>query len=637
MLQNIRDLISGWLAMVVISLLAIPFALWGINNYFSMSTPTYVAKVADMEISSDQFRQRLQLYRRQMQQRFGDTLDSSFFEQPVIKQNILDVLINEEVLRQSARASGFAVPDSAIQETIAGLPFLQIDGKFSAEAYRTYLTSVGNTFEQFQRRIGEDLLSRSLRSVAAQTSLVSDPEVLAYIQLRDQTRRFDYELFQAADFADQVKVDEAQIETYYQSHPEQFKTVEKVKINYVELDAKDLETHVSIDEQDLKSRYDQEKSQFVAPEQRIASHILLEVPDSADAAKVAEIRARAQSLADRARKGEDFAALAKANSQDAGSAAQGGDLGEVEQGMMTDAFDKALFSLAEGAISDPVRTEFGFHVIYNRKIIPEHGKTFAEVRDQLQHEIEESESERLYLGTADRLYDAAFENDGNLLPVAEELGLEVKHAGPFARGDKTGIAANPAVLKAAFSDAVLVDGSTSDPIDLGPNHVMVLRVAEHIKSKTKPLKDVHDEIQGILRDQAASKLANEAADKALDAALNAKALVKGGDGFHADIVKAEGIGRQDYKDHPQALITAVFQLPHPQGDNAVIKKVSAGASSYAVVALSKVSPGDPEKLSGGQREDIRGQLESDYGSAETAALFAYLRSTFEIDIQPDRM
>jgi len=319
-----------------------------------------------------------------------------------------------------------------------------------------------------------------------------------------------------------------------------------------------------------------------------------------------------------------------------GSAQQGGDLGVVERGMMTEAFEKALFDLPEGAISDPVRTEFGFHVILNRKIIPEHGKSFAEVRDQLQQEIEESEAERKYLETADRLYDAAFENDGNLLPVAEELHLKIQHAGPFARTDHTGIAANPAVLKAAFSDAVLVDGSTSDPIDLGPNHVMVLRVAEHIKSKTKPLADVHDQIRGILRDQQAAKLAEQAADEALDAAQKAGQLVASGEGFKADIVHADSLGRQDYKEHPQALIDEVFRLERP-GDKPVIRKVSAGGSSFAVVSLSQVLPGDPDKLSGAQREDIRTQLQHEYGSAETAALFAYLRSTFDIDIQPDRM
>jgi peptidyl-prolyl cis-trans isomerase D len=221
---------------------------------------------------------------------------------------------------------------------------------------------------------------------------------------------------------------------------------------------------------------------------------------------------KAQAIAAEAKAGKDFAALAKADSADLGSKAQGGDLGWLEKGVTDPAFESALFAMKKGDISDPVKTDEGYHIIQLRDVHPEKVRGFDEVKADLTKQYLDSERERVYSDVSGKLTDAVYQDPTSLTGAAKELNLPLQKTPLFTRAGGEGIAANPAVVKAAFSNAVLTEGNTSDPVELGPNHIVFVRVDQHEKSVPKPLDQLYDQIKKKLADQELAKQAKEQAD-----------------------------------------------------------------------------------------------------------------------------
>lgn len=636
MLQAIREHTAGWIAGFVLVLLAIPFALWGINNYFVAQVQTWVAKVNGQEISQGDYQQRLSNYRQRMRQMLGENFDPEMLEKPDFKRQFLEDMIRSRVLLQAAQDAGFEVPPQRIASEIASYPALQENGKFSPERYRQALQSIGMTPTQFENQVRDDLLTNEVVGSLQNTALVTDQEVNNLIRLQNQTRDFKYFLLPADRFSDQVSVSDDEIKKYYDDHPDAYMTEEKVSIRYLELSASEIAKTIKVDEPTLRAWFKDNQSSYVTNEQRLASHILIQVPDDATPEQVAAAKAKAEKAAERVRNGEDFAKVAKEMSDDPGSAASGGDLGWLEKGQMPDAFEKALFSLKKGQVSDPVKTGYGFHVIKLRDIQEPKGKTFEEARQQVASDYKASESERIYLEQADRLVDLTYENPSSLQPAADALDLKIQEAGPFSRDGGKGIASNPDVVKTAFSDLVLQDRLNSDPVEMGPNHVIVMRVTDHEPSKRRPLEDVSDDIRQTLVTDKARKVAEgkaEEAVKALSSGDSDLAALASQDG--SEVVSAEGAKRQA-ADYPAQLLGEVFKLPAPKGPVAY-HAVAAGNGDRAVVALSAIHPGDPSKASDADRQRVRQQLARAYVGAEINAMVDNLEKKADVKIAEDRL
>jgi len=636
MLQAIREHTAGWIAGFVLVLLAIPFALWGINNYFVAQVQTWVAKVNGQEISQGDYQQRLSNYRQRMRQMLGENFDPGMLEQPDFKRQFLEDMIRSRVLLQAAQDAGFEVPPQRIANEIASYPALQESGKFSPERYRQALQSIGMTPKQFEAQVRDDLLTNEVVGSLQSTALVTDQEVNNLIRLQNQTRDFKYFLLPADRYQDQVSVTDDEIKTYYDEHPDAFMTEEKVSIRYLELSAAEIAKTIKVDEPALLAWFKDNQSSYVTNEQRLASHILIQVPEDATPDQVAEAKAKAEKADERVRNGEDFAKVAKEMSDDPGSAASGGDLGWLEKGQMPDAFEQALFSLDKGQVSDPVRTGYGFHVIKLRDIQEPKGKTFEEARDQVAKDYKSSEAERMYLEQADRLVDQTYENPSSLQPAADALDLKVQEAGPFTRDGGEGIASNQDVVKTAFSDLVLQDRLNSDPVELGPNHVAVMRVTDHQPSERRPLDDVKDEIRQTLVTDKARKVAERKADDAVKALSSGSAELAGLAGEEgSELVTAESTER-NASDYPPQLLDGVFKLPAPKGGMAY-HAVAAGNGDRAVVALSAIHPGDPSKATDADRQRIRQQLARAYVGAEINAMVDNLEKKADVKIAEDRL
>lgn len=633
--KTLHEKFSGPVAKVVLGIIGVVFGgFFGIPAYNSINA-TYVAKVNGHEISQQDFRERYDAYRAQMQRMMGAQFDALAFDKPERKREVLDQIINEQLILEANDQLGTMLPAKRVFEEIAGYSAFQVDGKFDKDQYRNLLAAQRRSPAQFEDSVRRDLELRELMGQLQQNAVVTEADVDGYLRLRDQTRDFRWiKLDKPA--GDVAKIADADIEAYYKAHGDEFMTPEKVSLEYVELDAAKMALDIKADDGALKQRYEEQKSRFVSPEQRLASHILLKVDKNADAAAQKAALEKAQDIAKQARSGKDFAALAKADSEDLGSKAQGGDLGWLDKGVTEPAFESALFALNKGEISDPVKSDEGYHIIQLRDVRAEKVRSFDEVKSDLAKQYLEGERDRQYSEVSGKLTDAIYQDPASLAPAAKALGLTVLKTGLFARSGGEGIAANPGVIKAAFSNSVLVEGNSSDPVELGSNHIVVVRVDQHEKPVPKALDQVRADIRKTLSDQLVTKQAHEQADALYARLGKGESLDKLATELKLKPTDEKDIGRNAAKLDGK-LVVEVFKLARPQADQPVATEVALANDVFALVALDAVKDGDPSKLDTKTREAARNQLRQGVGSEAVRGFVDSLRKNAKIEIAEDRM
>ncbi len=636
MLQILREKTTGWVAILIVGILAVPFAFFGVENYFQMQVPTYVAKVNKVEIGQDQLRERFEDYRSRMRQMLGDRYDPRAFDTPEVKRQVLESMIDEEVLRQAANQYGLVVAPSALQKEIGAIDAFKVDGKFDPDQYRIVLEGARMTPRIFEGRMASDMLTQALPRAVSASGLVTDAYVNGYLALRDQTRNFDYVILPAPT-ADAVgEIAEADVTTYYEAHPESYQSPETVSIDYIELDGSKLDVQTNPDEESLRARYEENKNRYVEPEARLVSHILIQVAPNASAEAVQAAQAKAAEVVAKARaQGADFAALAKEYSEDPGSRNSGGDLGWIERGVTDPEFENALFSMTPG-VSDPVKGSDGWHVLQLREVREQSGKSFEQVRAELAGEYLESERERAYTDAAGRLIDAIYRDPSTLDGAAAELDLEVKKAGPFTRAGGPGMFAEANVIKAMFSDSVLQENLDSDLIEISPTHGIALRISEHKPAATRPLADVHDQVVAAVRAERLAELGKAELAKALESIQSLETLKAWAETHTLEVKTADAAGRAGATVDP-AIAMAAFALPHPKDGAASIGSAQLVGGANAVIALTGVNEADLSKIDDAQRQMLREQLARAIGTLEAGDLVKALRKDAKIDVAESRM
>jgi peptidyl-prolyl cis-trans isomerase D len=635
MLQTLHDKFSGIAAKILLGIVVIVFGgFFGIQQYLNPQSETFVAKVDGKEISQDQFREAYNRYRAQIQQAYGAQFDATAFDTPERKRQVLDQLINEQLLENANAKLGIMVPVAQIRDAIQSYPVFQTDGKFDQDLYRMRLQAAGRTAQSFQDDVIKDLASRQLPADLAQSSVVTNAEIEAYLKLRDQTRDFSYIKLEKPS-ADAIKVADADIEKYYKDHGSEFMTPEKVSLDYVELDAAKMKSDVVPDEATLKQRYEDQKAKFTAPEQRQASHILVKVEKNANADAQKAALEKAKAIETEIKSGKDFAALAKEKSDDLGSKSQGGDLGWLEKGLTDPAFETALWAMKKGDISDPVLSPEGYHVIQLRDVREGKVKSFDEVKGELTKQYIETENEHRYSDLAGKLVDA-LGNDPSLVSAAKAFNLPVQKTALFTRAGGEGIAANQTVVKAAFSPNVLAEGNTSDSITLAPNHVVFVHLDQHENPVQKPIDQVREEIRGRLVTDQLSKQAKEQADTLYARLQKGEALDQLAAVAKVKIEQEKDIGR-NAANLDGKLVSEVFKLARPAADKPTPAEVALASDTYALVALTAVKDADPSKLDAKSKEAARNQLAQSYSNDAVRGFLDGLRKSADVKIAEDRL
>jgi peptidyl-prolyl cis-trans isomerase D len=635
MLQAIRNKSSGWIALSIIVLVLFTMLFFGIGDYMTTAGDTYVAKVGDEEISQNRFRERYEQWRQNMRQQMGDAYDAQMFEQPAFKRQMLDRMVDEAVLRQANERMGLVVPASRLRSEIMNAPAFQVAGQFDEQAYRNFLTARRMSAQGLEQELRDSFAVQLLPEAVQTSAIVTDADVDRHLRLSEQTR--DFRFVRVTEPAEPVseEVSEEALQAYYDENQAQFMKPESVTVEYVEMDAGSITGIEPPAEGDLEERYENEKNRFGTAEQRLVSHILVRASgDDADAQRSA--LAKAEDIAARAKADDaDFAAIARERSEDIGTREEGGDLGWIERGLTDPAFEEAAFAMEAGSVSDPVRSDEGYHVIHVREIRPEAIRPFEEVRAELVAEHEETERARLFAERSGELTDLIYRDPGALQPTAEAMSLEIKTAGPFTREAGEGVFADPRVRQAVFSDTVLAEGNVSDPIEVGENHIIAVRVAEHTPAEPRPLVEVAAQI----RTSIVAERRREALQARADALF---ARVEAGEPLETiaaelgvEVETADGVVRSAATPE-RALITEAFAMPRPSDGAPLRKRVDLGAG-HAIVELTSVTDGDPAAVPQARREQVREELQQSYAGAEMQGLLASLRGSSEVDIAEDRL
>jgi peptidyl-prolyl cis-trans isomerase D len=640
MLQAIRNLFKSWIVIAIFGVLVVvAFLFFGIEGYFSQSNATWVAKVDGHEISQQDFTTALNNARQQQLNQPGNTMDPAEFEKPAFKEEVLKRVINRQLLINANDEYGIKVPNEVVRAQIASYPVFQVNGKFDPSTYLAWLAQQGKTAQQFQDEIRSDLATQQVPQAIVATAFATKAEAEAFLRLQLQTRDFSYvELPPPAPTEQQQQVTDAQIADYYKQHQKDFMTPEEVSVNYIDLDAATMKVVPDLSDKALKARYDKEKSRFVSPPQWEVSHILIKLPAKPTDAQKQAALAKAQKVEALAKApGADFAKLAEEYSDDLGSKRQGGDLGWLSKGDAGPEFQAALDKMKKGDVSDPVLTSDGYHIIDVRDMREGHTETFAQVRDQLVQEATKDARQDNYRDVGNKLTDMIYNDPTSLKPAAEKLGLTIQTTPLFGRdGAKTGLAADPKVVKAAFSDLVLVQNNTSDPIDLGNDRMVVIHVAKHVPASVKPLAEVRDQIRQAVVQQRVEASARKIADAAF-------AKLQGGEKLDA-LAQAAGQTAQqktgvmrNATDLDPDLLKAVFEMAHPAKGADTRALVPMDKGRYALVVLSAVKPGDSSKVPAEAQGFLREQMARAYGAADIEAFLDVLRSKAKIETAPQRL
>ena len=626
MLMTIRDKAQGWIAWAIVILISIPFALWGIQEYLGVGSEPLIAKVNDREITEREVETAAFKLRNNLREQLGAQYNADLFPESMLRKQVLEGMIEDTLILQASDRLGLRAGDSMVRETILTVPAFQVSGQFDTEVYKRAVQLQGLTEKGFEERIRNSLVTTQLRLAIEGSAAVPKPFVEDADQLSRQQRKFSYVIVSADQVAPPAEPTEEEIESYYSSNQNALMSDEMVKLEYLLLNYDAISNTLDATEDNLQAFYQQHKSEFVIPDKKRISHILFELDSEADEQTVKAATEKAENIYRRVQQGEDFAILAAEVSQDIVSAEQGGDLGYLEPGLFDQDFENAASALSLDEISQPVRTRFGLHLLKVTAIDKGNDADFDSVRDQVKEKFLQSESEQVFYDFAERLANLSYESPDSLEPAAQELGLEIQATDWISRSGGEGALSSPKVTGAAFSEEALTQGYNSEPIELSPSEIIVLRVVEHKVAAVKPLQEVKTRIIEQLKLDAAATAVESKADELL-------AELKSGTSIQAIAdANAMSVENVDYSSRknpelPGGLLDKVFAMPKPNEGQSEYAKSLMSVDEIALISLDDVKQVDLNE----DNSMLMNMLSQQQGSEEFQSYINSLRADAEIE------
>lgn len=508
MIQAMRNNVQGVIAKIIVGLIIIVFALWGVESIVGMGSGDRPSAVVNGEdISEVEVVRLVEQQKTNLRRQFGEQFDETMFNDQLLRESALEQLIEQKVAVVQAKEMGLRASTRAVDETIVSIPAFQLDGRFSREQFQNILRMNGISPMAFRASLSEDIITNQLRAALVLSSIEVPYSAKLIESLLQEKRSFRYVEVGAQALEKGIRVTDEEIAEAYEAQRDRFYVPEKVRIQYVELKRTDVASRQHVDDDEIEQAYNEYVEREAVRETRNASHLLIEVSAQRSAE---EALALAKSLHERALKGENFAALVKEYSDDIASRATGGVLGFTARNGFDEAFADALFSLKkQGEISAPVQTEFGYHIIRLEGIMAAKVKTLAQMKDELTRDIREAKSAALFAEQVQELSNLAF-SASDINEVASGFNLSVQTSDWFSRESGAGVANNSQVRQAAFSESIMLDRNLSTTIE-SDDGVLVLAVTEHTDATTQPLSDVKDQVAASLVRDRAVQLAKERA------------------------------------------------------------------------------------------------------------------------------
>ncbi len=494
MLGAIRNKSKGWVAYLIVGLITVPFALFGIQDYASRSANTAIAKVDGEDIDINIYYQELSTQQRNLQQQLGAAYTQEIDN--VLKQNLLDSLINEKLIENYANSLDIVTLDDEVKSVIEMNQAFLVDGVFSQDRYLQLLRLNSYSPAAYEIAQSKSLNREQIKRNLSGSAFMSSTQTKQLNDLASQEREVSYLALNTENYKDEVSVSQSQISDYFNENRSSFVEGRKVKVDFVELTLDSMEEPESPSNDDLKNLYDDNAELYTNPERRRAQHILVESEELAN------------DLLNQIKEGADFAELAKANSEDTSSSEDGGDLGFFERELMGAEFDEAAFAMNIGDVSEVVATDYGyFHIIKLTDIEPETMQSFDEVQEQLVSLYIRTAKEKLLFGSLEEFMNLSYEESLDM--VADQFGLELQTSDFFGEGSSQ---YDPKFVASAFSSAVIDDGENSEVMEISPEKFVVLALSDLQSEREKDLSEVEGQIESVLKTLAAKEIIDNLAE-----------------------------------------------------------------------------------------------------------------------------
>ena len=497
------------LVQIVLALIILPFAFWGMDSYQNPDGGEALATVDGEKIGQQEFDNALREQQDRMREMLGNNYDPAMFDQPESKRAVLENLVTQRLLMLQARAARLAVSDSQLAQTIAGIEAFQQDGKFDKQRYETALRGQNMSPQTFEMRVAQELSMRQLTDAYTQNGYASLTAADNLMRLNEQQRVVAVAEITHQPFLQSVKVDESAVQSYYETKQKEFQTEEQVRVEYVIFPADALQAQVTVDEGEIRKYYEEHQPEFGTQEQRHAAHILIALtPQASDADKQAA-RTRAEQVLQQVKQSPGkFAELAKQYSQDPGSAANGGDLGLFGRGMMVKQFDDAVFKLSPGEISGLVQSDFGLHIIQLLAVKAAKIQPLNEVRNDVAQKLKLQKANDKFAELAEKFSNMVYEQSDTLESAAELVKMPLQQSAWLSRGQAETPSWTRKALQAVFSEDVIKNKRNSAAVEIAPDTLFAARLLEHKPASIRPLAEVSGGIRQTLLRQRAVELAS---------------------------------------------------------------------------------------------------------------------------------
>ncbi len=609
-MQSLRDGSTGIASKILVGLIIIVFAMFGMGSITTFLAPTpKVAEVNGEDITQVEMETAVERSRRMM---IAQDIDPLSIDEDVLRDSVLQSLISRKLLSQLADDWNLVYPDALLDEEIRSTSAFQVGGLYNPEQFSLVVGSAGFSPQGYREELRKEKKLAQIATAITGSGFLPNELVTRIGSISGQTRDVAYLLIEIETLSEQVETSDQELLVSYQESLQEYETEETVDIEYVELKKSDLLELVDASEQELLNYFEDTKEAYIRPEERRLAHIFKEYSSNGDA------RAAVEKMYKQIIDGAEFDTLAKENSDDPLSAENGGDLGFSARGVFSSEsylqFEEVAFSLELNEISEPVETEFGFHLIKVLDIVPSVDPVFDQVKDSVVQSYRQDMSDEMFVARSSELSELAFESN-DLQGPATALDLPIKTTGPVGYSATEGIAANPEIINMAFSEDLLIEGNNSDVIEVNTDHHVVIRVKKYEPAEIRSFDEVINEVRGKFLREKSVKLAEDQAKEIIEM-LEAGSLTRYvADQFDLSWTVVAAVKRMSLELDDEIREKA-FALPRPIEGGKSLGYAFLDAGNVAVISVTNVANYPEAQVSGEEMASLSRALGSKQGSID---------------------
>ena len=610
MLDKFRSYAQTKAAQVILALVLIPFALFGIDSYLNQAGNNLsIAKVDGYKIALPEYNRAIENVRNRMMSE-GKKVDPAMFDSFEFKESVVDGLITKQLINNDIKKSQFKITDQQLSQYIIGMPDFQKDGKFSQELYDKVLQNNQLNPTKFEESIRNDLLIQQVRDGLQKLTFIPPNNLTETLKATSQQREVTVAEFKTKEYMAKANISEKDMQVFYDQNKSKFLAPEQVKAEFVVFSLTSILPSITVSEDDVKTFYKTNADKYQNQQQREASHILIAASKNAAPAEKAKAKAKTEDILSQIKKNpKQFEELATKYSQDPESAKKGGDLGAFGRGMMVKPFDDAVFSMKVNEISGIVESDFGYHIIKLTKVIGE-GGGFDSIKPQIKAELIYQKAQDKYAALAEDFSNKVYEQSSSLDVVSKKFNLPIQKTDWISRNESDKFFKNEALMNALYSKESIKDRRNTEAIEVTPNNLISARVVDYKAQSTKPFAEVKKSIEDYLKFEAAKKLVATEGEAALKSVADASRKID----WQATVL----VDRKNTKGLSQAVTNHAYKMPTDKLPS--YSGFVDGNNGYVIVKVSKVAfPND-------DNEENKKEFASSYTEALSSEyLSAYLK------------